>query len=339
MSFTRNDIEFPSGGLRCTAWLYRPDADGLLPLVVMAHGFSGTREMRLDAYAERFAQEGIAALVFDYRHFGASAGEPRQLLDIRKQQEDYEAAIAYARALEWVDADRIALFGSSFSGGHVLAVGARDHRLRAIVSQCPFTDGLATLPKLGVANVVRGAVAGLRDQLGALVGRAPYYVPVTGEPGSFAVMTTPDSKRGIEAMVPAETRWENRVAARILVRIGLYRPGRQAARITCPVLVCACDGDALAPATRTAELVSKAPRAEVKRYPFGHFDIYVGEPFEQAVSDQAAFLKRRLLAAQASPDGRRGGGLGAQPLRLAEASGEMEGELEVQPLLPDRPVE
>jgi fermentation-respiration switch protein FrsA (DUF1100 family) len=299
--FTRSDVEFESGGLRCAAWLYRPDANGPLPLVVMAHGFSGTREMRLDAYAERFAQEGIAALVFDYRHFGASAGEPRQLLDIRKQQEDYEAAIAYARALEWVDADRIALFGSSFSGGHVLAVGARDHRLRAIVSQCPFTDGLATLPKLGVANVVRGALAGLRDQLGALVGRTPYYVPVTGEPGSFAVMTTPDSKDGVDAMVPADTRWENRVAARILVWIGLYRPGRQTARITFPVLVCACDGDALAPATRTAALASKAPRAEVKHYPFGHFDIYVGEPFEQAVSDQAAFLKRHLLAAQASP--------------------------------------
>ena len=302
MPFTRHEGEFQSRDLRCAAWVYRPDADGPLPLVVMAHGFSGTREMRLDAYAERFAQEGIAALVFDFRHFGASAGEPRQLLDIRKQQEDYEAAIAYARVLEWVDADRIALFGSSFSGGHVLAVGARDHRLRAIVSQCPFTDGLATLPKLGVANVVRGAVAGLRDQLGALVGRAPYYVPVTGEPGSFAVMTTPDSKRGIEAMVPAETRWENRVAARILVWIGLYRPGRQTARITCPVLVCACEGDALAPATRTAALASKAPRAEVKRYPFGHFDIYVGEPFEQAVGDQAAFLKRHLLAAEASPE-------------------------------------
>jgi fermentation-respiration switch protein FrsA (DUF1100 family) len=84
------------------------------------------------------------------------------------------------------------------------------------------------------------------------------------------------------------------------VRIGLYRPGRQAARITCPVLVCACDGDALAPATRTAELVSKAPRAEVKRYPFGHFDIYVGEPFEQAVSDQVEFLRRHLLVRRAS---------------------------------------
>ena len=117
MSVARSDVKFPSGGVNCSAWLYRPDADGSLPLVVMAHGFAGTRDMRLDAYAERFAQAGIAALLFDYRHFGASEGEPRQLLDIGKQHEDYRAAIAYARRLGWVDADRIALFGSSFSGG------------------------------------------------------------------------------------------------------------------------------------------------------------------------------------------------------------------------------
>lgn len=277
------------------ASLHRPDSDGPLPLVVLAHGFSGTREMRLDAYADRFAKAGIAAMAFDYRHFGDSAGEPRQLLEIRKQREDYHAAIAFARSLAWVDAERIAAFGSSFSGGHVLHVGARDHRLAAIVSQCPFTDGLATLPAIGAANVVRGAAAGLLDQLRGVVGHAPHYVPVTGDPGSFAVMTTPDSKRGIEAMLPPQTRWENRVAARILLRIGAYRPGRQAANISCPVLVCICERDALAPAERTAELVLRAPLAEIERYPYGHFDIYVGDPFERVVADEVAFLQRHLV--------------------------------------------
>jgi pimeloyl-ACP methyl ester carboxylesterase len=262
----------------------------------MAHGFSGTRDMRLDAYAERFAEAGIAVLVFDYRHFGASSGEPRQLLDIRKQHEDYEAAVAYARRLDWVDADRVVLFGSSFSGGHVLAVGARDPRLAAIVSQCPFTDGVATLPAIGAANALKGAAAGVRDYLSTLAGRGPYYVPVIGEPGEFGVMTTPDSKSGIEALLTPQTRWENRVAGRILLRIGAYRPGRAAPRIACPVLLCSCDRDVLAPGDRTVELVSKAPRAEVKRYPIGHFDIYVGEAFETAVADQTEFLRRHLLA-------------------------------------------
>jgi fermentation-respiration switch protein FrsA (DUF1100 family) len=293
---TRSDVEFPSGGLTLAAWLYRPPSDSPVPIVVMAHGFSGTRDMRLDAYAERFAEAGLAALLFDYRHFGDSAGEPRQLLDIHCQHEDYEAAIAYARGLDWVDAGRVAVFGSSFSGGHVLAVGARDPRLAAIVSQCPFTDGPSSLRALGLRNVLRGAGPALRDQVGALLGRPPYYVPVVGEPGSLAVMNTPDSKPGIEVLVPADTRWENRVAARILLRVGSYRPGRQAARISCPVLVCVCEKDAVAPAARTRKLVSRARSAEIKRYPVGHFDIYVGEPFEQAVADQVDFLRRHLLA-------------------------------------------
>jgi pimeloyl-ACP methyl ester carboxylesterase len=170
----------------------------------------------------------------------------------------------------------------------VLAVGARDPRLAAIVVQCPFTDGLATLPKLGIANILRGGLAGLRDQLRAFTGRAPLYVPVAGEPGSFAVLTTADSKAGVAAMVPSQTLWENHVAARIILRIG------------CPLLVCVCDDDGLAPADRTVELVSTAPLAEIVRYPFGHFDIYVGHPFGKAVADQIEFLRRHLLTSARS---------------------------------------
>jgi pimeloyl-ACP methyl ester carboxylesterase len=280
--------------------LYRPDRDGPLPLVVMAHGFSATRELRLDAYAQRFADAGIAALVFDYRHFGASAGDPRQLLVIKKQHQDYEAALAFARSLDWVDDRRVALFGSSFSGGHVLAVAARDGRVAAVISQCPFTDGIATAPKLGAVNAIKSAGAGLRDEFRALTGRPPHYMAAVGEPGSFAAMTTPESKPGMDALVPDETRWENCVAARIALRIATYRPGRRAPLISCPLLGCVCDKDSLAPPDRTVALLSKAPLAEIKRYPIGHFEIYVGEWWERAVADQTEFLSRHLLKREPS---------------------------------------
>jgi pimeloyl-ACP methyl ester carboxylesterase len=291
---TRADVSFSSGGVDCAAWLYRPAGEGLCPMVVMAHGFSATRELRLDAYAERFCDAGLGALVFDYRHFGASAGEPRQLLDIKKQQDDYRAAVGYARALDWVDSTRVALFGTSFSGGHVLAVAAADQQIAAVVSQCPFTDGLASLPKLGPANIARATVAGLRDQLAALVGRPAHYIPAVGPPGSFAVMTTPDAQPGFQALVPPESRWENRVAARVALRVASYRPGRAAAKIACPVLFCVCDGDAVAPAKETLKYAEAAPRGEIKRYPVGHFDIYVGEAWEHAIADQTEFLSRWL---------------------------------------------
>src|SRR3954453_69051 len=104
----REQADFTSDGARCAAWLYRPEGGGEAPCVVMAHGFSGVREQRLDAFAERFAAAGLAALVFDYRHFGASEGEPRQLLDIKRQLADWRAAVAYARSLDAIDPDRIA---------------------------------------------------------------------------------------------------------------------------------------------------------------------------------------------------------------------------------------
>jgi dienelactone hydrolase len=303
----RTNITFTSEGTECAAWLYHPDGDRQHPLVVMAHGFSGTREIRLDAYAERFCAAGLGALVFDYRHFGASAGEPRQLLSIPRQHADFHAALAYARALEWVDPKRVAVFGTSFSGGHVLAIAASDPRVAAVVSQCPFTDSLATLPAIGALHSARLTAAGLRDLLRAATRRPPYYIPAVGKPGELAMMTTPDSLPGFQQIVPPETIWQNRVAARIAFMIGAYRPGRMTPRIGCPVLFCLCDNDSLAPAKRSATLAAKAPRAEIKRYPVGHFEIYVGEPFEQAVADQTEFLVRHLRAGDrpAQPHGNR----------------------------------
>jgi fermentation-respiration switch protein FrsA (DUF1100 family) len=260
----------------------------------MAHGFSATRELRLDAYAERFCAAGIGALLFDYRHFGASGGEPRQLLDVRRQHADYHAAIAYARALDWVDADRVAVFGSSFSGGHVIVVGAEDPRIAAVVSQCPFTDSLASLPKLGPVNMAKGTAAGLLDLAGTIAGRPPRYIPAVGPPGSFAVMTTPDAEPGMRALVPAGSLWQNRVAARIAVRVAAYRPGRSAAKLSCPALFCICDQDSVAPARAALGYAAGTPRGEIKTYPIGHFEIYTGEWFEQAVADQTHFLVAHL---------------------------------------------
>ncbi len=304
----RSDVTFDSWGDRCAAWLYRPDEDGddrggagERPCVVLAHGWSGIREQRLDAYAERFCAAGLAALVFDYRHFGASDGEPRQLLDIRRQLADWASAIAYARSLEGVDSERIALWGSSFSGGHVQATAARDRRVAAVVAQVPFADGLVNLPFLGLRNTLALTREGLRDQLGALGGRPPHMIKSVGPPGSLAVMTSPDAEPGFRALTPEGTPWADEAAARVCLHVGLYRPGRQAARIACPILYCVGDEDAITPPGPAIAAAGAAPRGELRRYPIGHFDVYVGEWFERAVADQVAFLTRHLLTESPSP--------------------------------------
>lgn len=292
----RTDLTFTSHGTDCAAWLYRPDGDGPHPIVVMAHGFSATRELRLDAYAERFAAAGIGVLLFDYRHFGASGGEPRQLLDIGKQLDDWRSAIAEARNIEWGDPARVALFGSSYSGGHVVTLAAEDTRIAAIVAQCPFSDGLATLRAIGPRHAASLTGHALRDQLSALLGKPPHYIPAVADPGSTGMMTTADAKPGMRALVPEDTVWENQVAARIGLRVPLYRPGTKARRVRCPALWCITDKDTLCPADNTAKWAAQAPRGKVKRYPIGHFDIYVGDDFERAVTDQTEFLRRHLLS-------------------------------------------
>src|ERR1041385_4838459 len=142
---TRLDVAFSSSGDECRAWLFMPAARRP-PLVILGHGLGATREYGLEPYAQRFADAGIAALVFTYRHFGDSGGQPRQLLDIQRQRGDWAAALRYARKLEGIDHERIARWGTSFGRGHVIEAAARDGAVAAVVSQCPFTDGLAATP-------------------------------------------------------------------------------------------------------------------------------------------------------------------------------------------------
>jgi fermentation-respiration switch protein FrsA (DUF1100 family) len=291
----RTTLSFPSGDAHCAAWWFRPGAERP-PVVILGHGLGATREMGLEAYARRFAQAGIAALAFTYRHFGDSGGEPRQLLDIHHQLEDWAAALRFVRSLPDVDTGRIAIWGSSFGGGHVIEVAARDGGVGAVVSQCPFTDGLASVAVANRMSLLRATVPAIRDEVARLTGAKPVLVPLIGAPGSAALMATPDADAGYRAIVPPDFEFINGVAARFLLRVGLYRPGRSAARVMCPTLFCICERDSVAPAAAALRYAQKTPWAEVKRYPIGHFEIYTGPAFEQAVADQADFLGRHLLA-------------------------------------------
>lgn len=292
----RKDVTFYSQGTRCAAWLYQPEAEQLLPCVIMAHGFGATRVMRLDAYAERFAAAGFAVLVFDYRHFGDSDGEPRQLLDIQQELVDWTAAIVFARSLDSIDADRIALWGTSFSGGHVIELAARDSRIAAVIAQTPFTDGLTTIIPQGIRSALQLAGAGLRDLWHAIRQLPPYYVPAIGKPGTLAAITAPGSFEGYQAMLPADFDAPNRVTARVLLKLTTYRPIKAASRVSAPLLVCICDQDQVTSPRAALKTAQAAPHSEVCHYKGDHFDIYVGELFEETVRDQLAFLTRHLGA-------------------------------------------
>ena len=295
----RLDVAFSSAGDECRGWLFMPDAERP-PLVILGHGLGATREFGLEPYAQRFADAGIAALAFTYRHFGDSGGEPRQLLDIERQLADWAAALAYARSLDKIDSERIALWGTSFAGGHVIEAAARDGAVAAVVSQCPFTDGLAGVRAASPRSLARAIVPALRDELARVRNKPPVLIPLVGPHGSAALMTSPDSELGYRALIPPGVDFENGVSARFINHVALYRPGRSARKLTAPILFCVCDEDAVAPADTALRYAATAPRGEIKRYPVGHFDIYRGESFEQAARDQTEFLVRHLEVANAA---------------------------------------
>ena len=293
----REDVWFNSGSDRISAWLYRPASDGDAPLLVMAHGLGAVRTMRLDAYAERFCEAGYACLVFDYRNFGDSEGAPRQLLDIRMQLQDWTVAVAYARTLPGIDPNRIGLWGTSFGGGHVIATAARLPGIAAVVSQCPFTDSIASLGAMEPAD---------QRSHHRVSGARPDHRPLRRDagdgadrrhPGEVALMTAPDAYPGFLGLVPDGVELRNEVAARIGLKLLPYRPGRLAAKVPCPILFCVCETDTVAPSGPTRRYAATAPRGEIKLYPEGHFEIYVGDAFERVLADQLEFLERNLLKA------------------------------------------
>jgi pimeloyl-ACP methyl ester carboxylesterase len=300
---TRIDSDFESTGTRCGAWLFLPEtASGPSsggrrpPVVVMAHGFGAQREMRLPAFAERFAARGLAVLVFDYRCFGSSDGEPRNLIDPRRHVADWQAAIEHVRSLPHVDAGRLGLWGTSFSGGHVLAVGSKLRGISAIVSQVPFVGLEAGSGSLPLRQVARGLFAGWRDLARAARGAEPYYVPIIGRPDEFAFLNTPDSWDAYQALVPPDSSWQNRAPARILFQMRRYKPLEQAAAIEAPVLMVAAEEDSLIPVASVEAASKRIPSCElVTLADTGHFEPYLGPVFERVVELEAGFLCKHLL--------------------------------------------
>ena len=262
----------------------------------MAHGFGGTMQMWLAQYAERFCAAGYVVLMFDYRGFGASEGQPRQWLDPAREQQDWHSAIAYARSLPQVDAERIVLWGTSFSGGLVVDVAARDPGIAAIVCQCPMMDGQAAalnaLQVSGVAQTMKLALLALRDTAGAALGRAPLYLPIIAAPGALGAMTTADAWQCHQTQLGTVADFVNLVTARTMLAVPLYRPLRAAHRVRCPALIQICSRDSVAPAASAQAAAERMADAQVKHYDVGHFDIYFGAAFERSVTDQLEFLRR-----------------------------------------------
>jgi alpha-beta hydrolase superfamily lysophospholipase len=296
----RERIAFRSGTDDCTAWHYR-GSNGAC--VVMAGGAGVTKEPGTDRFAARFHAAGYSVLAFDHRHIGESGGAPRHVVRIAEQLADWEAGLDCAASLPEVQPGKIAGWGFSLAAGHLLRLAARpagQHRLAAVIAQAPLADGAVSSPRalghetLGV--LARFPLIALRDAARGLAGREPLVVPLAGPRGAMAMLTTPDAADGDRALNPGNRYpgWQQTIAARSVLPIALYRPGRTASRIKWPLLAVISTADQSVLAAPGLKAARRAPAGEILQVDGTHYAAFLDQ-HETVVAAELDFLHRHLL--------------------------------------------
>lgn len=314
--------ESRGGATRTTRWIPTPDGESLeawlyapararAPLVLLGPGLAATKEIFLERFAWRFAEAGFAALAFDYRTFGGSSGRPRHWVDPFRHAQDYDSALDYARDVlageGVVDPSRIALWGSSFSGGTVLEVAARRPEIAAVIAQAPYLAA-SELQRPAAREMARYGFWIALDRLRRAFGiDRPVYAPVFGRPGELAFARSRENP-SVDGSFHPETApfwreaagatrggWANAMLVRFLPDFDAFDPLSALARIDRPVLLVAATDDDLTPAAGVRE-AAKSAGAQLAELDCGHFALYGGDVLERNARAQIAFLGRALGA-------------------------------------------
>ncbi|KAH9850312.1 alpha/beta-hydrolase [Lenzites betulinus] len=301
-AFERENINIPSvtPGWSLDAWKYMPRVQSKqqspkgLPVIIMAHGASGNKLLGLAPYAETFSSLGYAVVVFDYRRWGASAGIPRHIIYVSEQLDDYRSVIKYCRQQPEFDPHRVVLWGTSFSGGHVVTLASeRKLNISCVIAQCPYLG--SGPPTTFSWTLVKTLWKCVTDVLRQMFGLYPSYIPAVAHPGEVALIAVPGSKDGYFALGDAERDFPNEVSASSLLELPFYSPNASGANITCPALVVAPMHDNICMFKAATELQSLSDKIQLLALSAGHFDVYPGCPLhEESLNAMKAFLSEHV---------------------------------------------
>ena len=295
----RTDIEFDAeDGTTLRGWLYTPDRGSAPhPTVVMAHGFSAVKEQTLDELAEVLASHGLASVVYDHRNLGASDGTPRQDIDPVAQLRDMRTAITFAETRDEVDPARIGIFGSSYSGAHVLVVAATDQRVRCVVSQVPLINGFANITRLTTADGFLGLLDNLdAERRARFAGAAPVTIPVCSkdpaEPAAFPGEFTYNYFHHYTAKAP---NWRNECTVRSLdLALGYDVTGFMERIAPTPLLMILASVDTTTPTDLALAAFDRAHEPKQVMIVTGqHYDVYV-EKFDETSRAAAEWFSAHL---------------------------------------------
>lgn len=294
---TVQPMAFPCQQVSCDGeiWLPAARADGKKPpVIVMAHGFGGLRDWGLAPFAERFVKAGFAVMRFDYRGFGKSGGKPRRVVDGKEHVKDWLSALDAVAKRTDIDAQRIGIWGTSYSGGQVLVVGAeRPQQVKAVSAQVPFVSGLSSGLQYPIKYQPLATWYALRDLMRG-DDEEPVYVPIIAQ-DAFAALVCAECVEGYKKVLPPGQESENKVAARVFLSLPFWFPGDSAPKIQAPTLIIASEKDGLIPVKKVREVAKSVPKGEyVELAGADHFSPYTGPVFEQVVAKQTAFFVKHL---------------------------------------------
>ncbi|KAI5122274.1 hypothetical protein M0805_002355 [Coniferiporia weirii] len=298
-AFEVSTVKIASGtlGWDLDAWKYVPNGEGPHAVIVMAHGLSANKRMALATYAETFANAGIACVVFDYRRWGDSDGTPRDCVYVSEQLEDYRTVLAWVRAKENTafDAGRVVLWGTSFSGGHVVTLAAEQKpNIVCAIAQCAYV-GASTKKPFGEA--LKLVVYGIVDLARQAFGRSPLYIPACALPGAIGIMTAPGVPEGMARITGDKNVSEKRVSLQIsassLFELPFYQPSSAALKIACPLLLIVAEEDSVCMPSAAYSVAEASNKVTLVKTPGGHFDLYPGGPtYDVVLEAELQFLRQ-----------------------------------------------
>lgn len=298
-SFSRRSVKVPANGVELDAWFYLPNQKQPAPAIVMSHGFAAIKELYIDKFAERFAEAGFAVILYDHRNFGKSGGDVRGEIIPHQQIEDMREVISWLSLCSEVDAARIGVWGSSFSGGHAIMLGALDRRIRCVVSQVPTISGYQTFLRRTGSEVGTVRKAFHEDRIKRSQGEAPSYRRVIAQDGEPGIYASTGAEEFYGAAWTLAEGWENRVTLRSSEKASEYEPGFWIDRVSpTPLLMIVAEDDTVTPADLALSAYNKA--LEPKKLcmlPDGHFDPYLKHS-EKSVNAAIEWFEKYLNKSQ-----------------------------------------
>lgn len=297
-SAARIPSQFISNGVQCAANLYVTDPEARnLPAILMMHGWGGIQDALTTPFYQAFLDAGFAVMTFDYATWGDSQGLPRNQINPWQRVRDADAALSHLKSQIQVDPRKIVLWGTSFGGGHAVELAAEHPSLLGLIAQVPMLDGRDALLATPLAQMPKLFSSAFKDLIPF---SAPTYIPVVAPEGEFATMNRDDAysvlMRGMQQAGVANTdRYDNRVTARSILNIGLYRPFKKLKDIKVQTLLLGGSRDSVAPFSAQKIERWNNPYLQYKTLDADHFEPYFEPCLSVNLGYQLAFL-RQLLA-------------------------------------------